>query len=125
MNIQKLLSISPSHTIKTGFLRENLRFEVVKGMDKRTFLKNYLKNQESEAAGIIYASTRKEVEEICEWLNHNHFKSVRYHAGLSEQERQINQELFLLHSFAFPLFSLSFLIRCMLAVEVSQQSFYL
>lgn len=64
-------------------------------MDKRTFLKNYLKNQESEAAGIIYASTRKEVEEICEWLNHNHFKSVRYHAGLSEQERQINQELFL------------------------------
>ncbi len=94
-DIQKLLSISPSHTIKTGFLRENLRFEVVKGMDKRTFLKNYLKNQESEAAGIIYASTRKEVEEICEWLNHNHFKSVRYHAGLSEQERQINQELFL------------------------------
>lgn len=94
-DIQKLLSISPSHTIKTGFLRENLRFEVVKGMDKRTFLKNYLKNQESEAAGIIYASTRKEVEEICEWLNHNHFKAVRYHAGLSEQERQINQELFL------------------------------
>ena len=43
-DIQKLLSISPSHTIKTGFLRENLRFEVVKGMDKRTFLKNYLKN---------------------------------------------------------------------------------
>ncbi len=92
-DIQKLLSISPSHTIKTGFLRENLRFEVVKGMDKRTFLKNYLKNQESEAAGIIYASTRKEVEEICEWLNHNHFKAVRYHAGLSEQERQMNQEL--------------------------------
>lgn len=33
----------PSHTIKTGFLRENLRFEVVKGMDKRTFLKIILK----------------------------------------------------------------------------------
>lgn len=94
-DIQNLLSITPYNTVKTGFLRKNLRFEVVKGVDKRTFLKNYLKNREKGESGIIYASTRKEVEEICEWLNRNNFKASRYHAGLSENERKTNQEQFI------------------------------
>jgi ATP-dependent DNA helicase RecQ len=94
-DIQNLLSIPTDKTVKTGFLRENLRFEVIKGMDKRTFLKNYFKNKDKNESGIIYASTRKEVEEITEWLNHNHFKATRYHAGLPEQERQMNQDAFL------------------------------
>ena len=93
-DIQHLLNISPENTIKTGFLRENLRFEVVKGQDKHDFLKNYLKNHAGES-GIIYASTRKEVEEITTFLNKSKFAATRYHAGLSEAERQANQEAFL------------------------------
>lgn len=93
-DIQDLLRISPENTVKTGFLRENLRFEVVKGKDKRDFLKSYLKKHPDES-GIIYANTRKEVEEVTEWLNRNHFPAKRYHAGLSERERQNNQEDFL------------------------------
>ncbi len=93
-DIQELLHISAEKTVKTGFLRENLRFEVVKGKDKRDFLKSYLKEHQDES-GIIYANTRKEVEEVTEWLNRNHFPAKRYHAGLSEKERQKNQEDFL------------------------------
>lgn len=69
-DIQDLLQISEDNTVKTGFLRENLRFEVVKGKDKRDFLKSYLKEHTDES-GIIYANTRKEVEEVTEWLNRN------------------------------------------------------
>ena len=93
-DIQHLLSVSASRTVKTGFLRENLRFEVVKGSDKRDFLKNYLKQHKDES-GIIYASTRKEVEEITTFLNKAKFPATRYHAGLSEAERQANQDDFL------------------------------
>lgn len=93
-DIQDLLHIATDNTVKTGFLRENLRFEVVKGEDKRDFLKSYLKEHTDES-GIIYANTRKEVEEVTEWLNRNNFPAKRYHAGLSEGERQKNQEDFL------------------------------
>ncbi|MDG6189691.1 DNA helicase RecQ [Lactococcus formosensis] len=93
-DIQDLLHIAIDNTVKTGFLRENLRFEVVKGKDKRDFLKSYLKEHTDES-GIIYANTRKEVEEVTEWLNRNNFPAKRYHAGLSEGERQKNQEDFL------------------------------
>lgn len=93
-DIQDLLQISEDNTVKTGFLRENLRFEVVKGKDKRDFLKSYLKEHTDES-GIIYVNTRKEVEEVTEWLNRNNFPAKRYHAGLAEGERQKNQEDFL------------------------------
>ncbi|NHI73903.1 DNA helicase RecQ [Lactococcus garvieae] len=93
-DIQDLLHIATDNTVKTGFLRENLRFEVFKGKDKRDFLKSYLKEHTDES-GIIYANTRKEVEEVTEWLNRNNFPAKRYHAGLSEGERQKNQEDFL------------------------------
>lgn len=93
-DIQTLLAISAKQTIKTGFLRENLRFEVAKGVDKRTFLKDYLQKHPQES-GIIYASTRKEVEEITVFLSKAKFAATRYHAGLAENERQSNQEAFL------------------------------
>ena len=93
-DIQKLLEIPVDQTVQTGFLRENLRFEVVKGQDKRAFLKKYLK-QHTDQSGIIYASTRKEVEQLCEALIKAKIKATMYHAGLSEKERQENQEAFL------------------------------
>lgn len=93
-DIQQLLVISFENTVKTGFLRKNLRFEVFKGIDRRSFLKHYLKKHADES-GIIYANTRKEVEELTDFLNRNHFLATRYHAGLSELERQKNQEKFI------------------------------
>ena len=45
--------------------------------------------------GIVYCSTRKAVEHVCELLWQEGFASTRYHAGLSPEERQANQEEFL------------------------------
>lgn len=94
-DIQHLLNISTSTTIKTGFLRENLRFEVVKNVEKRAWLRKYLDSRDKLDTGIIYCSTRKDVEEVSDWLKHHGYNARRYHAGLTESERATNQEDFL------------------------------
>ena len=45
--------------------------------------------------GIVYCSTRKAVEHVCELLWQEGFASTRYHAGLTAEERQANQDEFL------------------------------
>jgi ATP-dependent DNA helicase RecQ len=46
-------------------------------------------------SGIIYCLTRKKVEEVCFQLRKDGFSVTRYHAGLSDEERQENQEDFI------------------------------
>ena len=50
---------------------------------------------QSGQTGIVYCSTRKAVEHVCELLWQEGFASTRYHAGLSPEERHANQEEFL------------------------------
>jgi ATP-dependent DNA helicase, RecQ family len=81
--------------VKTGFARENLSFKVVKDQDSDRFLLDYLK-MNTEQSGIIYASTRKEVERLTLMLDKQGVPVTMYHGGLSKQERQMNQDDFLL-----------------------------
>ena len=91
-DICKLLSISPTNQVVTGFARDNLAFQVMKDQ-KDVYLIEYLKLNK-EQSGIIYASTRKEVERIYRLLSHEKMSVGMYHAGLSEIERSQNQEDF-------------------------------
>ena len=93
-DIIKLLKLDRPYSLTTGFDRENLYFEVIKPEDKFTQLLKYL-NDNKDNSGIIYASTRKTVESLCEKLNKKGYLAARYHAGLSENERTKNQENFL------------------------------
>ena len=92
-DICERLAIPLTNEVKTGFARENLAFQVVKNQ-KDTYLLQYLKLNQGQA-GIIYASTRKEVERLAHLLAHHRVKVGKYHAGLSEAERSKNQEDFL------------------------------
>lgn len=97
-DIEQLLGIRSSDTFISGFARENLKFSVLKGEDKRDFTLNYVtKNKTS--SGIIYAGTRKEVDHLHTWLRQKGFSVGKYHAGLSEEERKVNQEKFLYDDF--------------------------
>lgn len=92
-DIERLLLIPPENQVKTGFARENLSFEVIKEQ-KDTYLLTYLKMNKGQS-GIIYASTRKEVERIYRLLKQQSISVGLYHGGLSEEERTQNQEDFL------------------------------
>lgn len=88
------LKINPEHTIITGFERKNLSFSVIKGQDRPAFLKEFVRRNEKEA-GIIYAATRKNVDQLYEWLQKQGINSARYHAGMNDENRNREQERFL------------------------------
>lgn len=92
-DILKILKLNKPLVVTTGFNRSNLFFSVMKPKNKDTTLIDLIK-EHSEKSGIVYCSTRKSVEEVCELINKNGFSATRYHAGLSENERKENQEDF-------------------------------
>lgn len=93
-DIVELLGLVNPKEIATGFDRENLYFEVVKVKDKLTALKRYL-DLYSGNSGIVYCSTRKNVDELYYELKNDNISVTRYHAGLSKNERKLNQDSFI------------------------------
>ncbi|MGX6466666.1 DNA helicase RecQ [Leuconostoc falkenbergense] len=93
-NLQELLGVSDDDTVLTGFARDNLALKIVRNQDKRDYIAKYLR-ENADQNGIIYAATRKQVDELTAYLNKIGIHAARYHAGLSEKERQKQQEAFL------------------------------
>jgi len=93
-DICQLLNIPPTHKIMTTFARPNLAFKVLKSEDSDLFLKDYINKNKNEV-GIIYAATRKNVEQIYKQLKQANFAVAKYHAGLDNNEREKYQEAFL------------------------------
>ena len=93
-DVERILQLrSPVRTV-TGFDRPNLFFEVIQPENKEDELLMQLARQKRKS-GIVYCSTRKKVESVCEFLKEHGYLATRYHAGLSEEERSENQEDFL------------------------------
>ncbi|MFB0845981.1 DNA helicase RecQ [Paenibacillus oleatilyticus] len=93
-DIVKHLKLSEPQVFVTGFARENLSFSVIKGENKRDVLMGYIREHAGEA-GIVYAATRKEVDQLCEYLLRQGVAAGKYHAGLTDKERADAQERFL------------------------------
>ena len=92
-DIVKLLGLQQPKTIVTGFDRPNLRLMVLKPQDKdRELLK--LMQKFGNKSGVIYCSTRKQVEQVHQLLQHNGISAARYHAGIEDSERHTAQEDF-------------------------------
>lgn len=94
-DICRQLDITETNTVMTGFERSNLTFSVIKGQDRDKFVKEYVKKNDGEA-GIIYAATRKAVDSVYETLRKSGVAVAKYHAGLSDVERQSEQDRFLM-----------------------------
>ncbi|MGM0137954.1 ATP-dependent DNA helicase RecQ [Enterococcus sp. DIV0755b] len=92
-DIENSLEIPVNNKVQTGFARENLAFQVVKD-GKDSYLLEYLRVNQQQA-GIIYASTRKEVERLYHLLKSKKIEVGYYHGGLTEAQRSAAQEAFL------------------------------
>jgi ATP-dependent DNA helicase RecQ len=93
-DIEEQLGLIKPFCINTGFDRPNLYFEVQKPKDKKSALLECLEKRKN-SSGIIYCSTRKAVEEVCNLLIERGYLATRYHAGLEDAERRNNQDDFL------------------------------
>lgn len=88
-----LLALSNPFVLTTGFNRENLRFSVEFPKNKKDFILDFLKKHEKEA-GIIYCSTRKQVDALFAELAGTNFKVSKYHGGMNEKARTKSQDDF-------------------------------
>ncbi|MGG5737137.1 MULTISPECIES: DNA helicase RecQ [Bacillus cereus group] len=93
-DICNTLEINQENTIMTTFERENLSFSVIKGQDRNAYLADYIRQNQKES-GIIYAATRKVVDQLYEDLGKAGVSVSKYHAGMSDHDRNEQQELFL------------------------------
>ena len=92
-DILRILKLRDPVSAVTGFDRPNLYFDVLSPESKDQALSKLLAQRPGKS-GIVYCSTRRKVETVCEHLQNLGYGATRYHAGLEEQERMENQEDF-------------------------------
>lgn len=92
-DICQLLQIDSDNMVIAPLQRKNLAFHVLHEQNKDAFVHHYLQAHRREA-GIIYCATRKEVDRLHRTLSQSGFRTLPYHAGLSDAERNAAQESF-------------------------------
>jgi ATP-dependent DNA helicase RecQ len=93
-DIVQLLELNKPNVFVTGFDRPNLTFSTLRGENKKVFVLEYVQLH-TDQSGIIYAGTRKEVDNLQAFLSKNGLNAGKYHAGMNDEERQKSQEDFL------------------------------
>lgn len=93
-DMAKLLCLSEPNIYVTGFGRDNLAMNVLRGENKRDFVMHYAETHSSQP-GIIYAATRKDVDDIYTAMRRKGLNVGKYHAGMTDDERAHNQEAFI------------------------------
>ena len=87
------IGLRKPHIVRASFNRPNLHYEV-KAKSKVDFqIVEFLKDHAGES-GIIYRTTRDSVMGTAGFLKSKGIAALPYHAGLSSEERNANQEAF-------------------------------
>jgi ATP-dependent DNA helicase RecQ len=77
-----------------SFDRPNLTYRVVPRANLKRQLSDILARHRDQA-GIIYCTSRREVDALAAWLAESGVRARPYHAGLTDVERSRNQDAFL------------------------------
>ena len=88
------LAMKNPDVIKVSFDRPNLTFYIHPKTTPQNQLREFLAKHVGKS-GIIYAATRKTVDETYTFLSKEGFKVGKYHAGLSDAERMQAQHAFI------------------------------
>ena len=93
-DIINVLGLHEARHFITSFDRPNIRYTVLEKHRPQSQLKRFLSNR-SDSSGIVYALSRKRVEEIAGFLRGQGFSAAAYHAGLAPETRKEVQERFI------------------------------
>ena len=77
-----------------SFDRPNLIYRVIPRSTLKRQIQDVLARRTGQA-GIIYCTSRREVDALAAWLQEIGIRARPYHAGLSDEERSRNQDAFL------------------------------
>ena len=93
-DIACVLKLQQPRLVTTGYDRANLFFEVEHTRQKDAYVLDFIKKH-SDECGIIYCSTRKNVDALYDLLVSEEVSAARYHAGMSSEERKTSQDDFI------------------------------
>ncbi len=92
-DIKKSLGLADAQEFIASFNRDNLLIEVRAKSDPLAQTIRFLRRFPNQS-GIIYCFSRRQVDGLAEVLNQKGYSVRPYHAGLTDEARRENQELF-------------------------------
>jgi len=99
--ITERLRLDAAQHFVASFDRPNIQYRIVPKVDPRKQLVSFIRSTLGETqgpaqgAGIVYALSRKSVEQTADYLVAQGFDALPYHAGLPAEVRAANQSRFL------------------------------
>ena len=79
----------------SSFDRPNIRYRIVEKKDAFAQLQRFIQHEHAGDAGVVYAQSRRRVEELAEKLQQSGIHALPYHAGLPPEVRARHQHRFL------------------------------
>jgi ATP-dependent DNA helicase RecQ len=92
-DIQERLQFRQENVFRMSFERKNLAYIVRHTEDKEGEMLHIL--QRVNGSSIVYTRNRKKNKEIAQLLNRNHITATFYHAGLSDETKDLRQKAWL------------------------------
>ena len=93
--ITQRLQLPDAQHFVASFDRPNIQYRIDPKVEPRKQLLAFIRSQPAGAAGIVYALSRKSVEQTAEFLRTQGIDALPYHAGLDASVRAANQARFL------------------------------
>ncbi|MER8761057.1 MULTISPECIES: DNA helicase RecQ [unclassified Mesorhizobium] len=81
-------------TVVLGFDRPNIKLGIEPKQDSKRQLLNFVQRHAGRS-GIVYCLSRKKTEEMAAFLERNGVRALAYHAGMSKDAREANQNAFM------------------------------
>jgi len=93
-DVLKVLGLHQARQYATSFDRPNIRYTVLEKHRPQSQLRRFLARRTNES-GIVYALSRRRVEEVAAYLREQGYSAAAYHAGLDRETRKDVQERFI------------------------------
>ncbi len=94
-DIVERLRIDDGKVFISGFDRPNINYTILEKDNGKKQLLNFIKENHQNESGIIYCLSRKNTEDITQFLCENGYNAMTYNAGMSSDKRALNQNKFL------------------------------
>ena len=94
-DIVEKLCLDDAKIYVEDFDRRNIAYKIVEKNNLKKQIADYIKKEHNNDCGLIYCNSRKNVEQMAQYLQDQGFNAISYHAGMNGNLRQKNQDLFL------------------------------
>ncbi|MBZ9855443.1 DNA helicase RecQ [Mesorhizobium sp. CA13] len=93
-DIEARLFAGRAETLVLGFDRPNIKLALEAKQDSKRQLLRFV-GRHAGKSGIVYCLSRKKTEEMAAFLEKNGVTALAYHAGMSKEAREANQNAFM------------------------------